>query len=234
MQQGFDDGAATVVSLSAFRSNMRYPIINEVEAYWEGLRDSRPLPRRSELDPRALEPALDRVFLLERVTPHVVRFRLAGQSLHHLMGMDVRGMPLSALFTADARADLSANIESLFQGPRMVRLTLTGEPGLARRKLDGEMLLLPLCDEDGAVNRALGCLATEGTPGRAPRRFRIAATQSRDPCGATGHPVERPAPAAATAPGFAEQATPFDNAGSAQNDRHPRGRPALRLVKSGD
>ncbi len=235
MEQGFDDGAGEVVNLSTFRSNMRFPIINEVEAYWEGLRDGRPLPRRSELDPRGLERALDRVFVLERVAQGVVRFRLAGQFLHGLMGMDVRGIPLSAMFVADARDALSHRIFELFDGPHVVRLTLIAAPGLARPGMDGEMVLLPLCDEDGSVNRALGCLATEGTAGRAPRRFRLASARTRALNGVAGRPDDRPSPAPVFAPGLAEAATPFGMAErDPEKETRPRRRPALRLVKSGE
>ena len=37
------------------------------------------------------------------MAPSVARFRLAGAHLSELMGMEVRGMPMTALFLPDAR-----------------------------------------------------------------------------------------------------------------------------------
>ena len=75
----------------------RFAMLAEVRGYWEGLRKGSDLPRRDEIDPRGIVGALENTFLLERVAPGVARFRLAGMQLHDLMGMDVRGMPLTAL-----------------------------------------------------------------------------------------------------------------------------------------
>ncbi len=74
----------------------RFAMLAEVRAYWEGLRVAGDLPRRDQIDPRGIAGALENTFLLERVAPGIARFRLAGMQLHDLMGMDVRGMPLSA------------------------------------------------------------------------------------------------------------------------------------------
>ncbi|SMX35016.1 PAS domain-containing protein [Actibacterium lipolyticum] len=220
-------GGAKVVPLSNYQDKMRFPILNEVEAYWEGLRSGRSMPARSDVDPRGLERALEFAFVLERVAPNVARFRLAGQHLTALMGMDVRGMPLSALFAPSGRELLGDQIENLFDTPQTIRLTLSGEGGLGKPALDAGMLLLPLHNEVGEVNRALGCLISEGQIGNAPRRFVIDNVQSKP---IEVHRVSAPVQAAA---GFAETAASFDAKGS--NEKGPDAkRPALRLVSSND
>ena len=173
MRRLFGKGAQ-VIALSEYRGTMRFPLVNEVEAYWEGLRAGRVLPDRAEVDPRGLERALDHVFILERVAPGIVRFRVAGSHLAGLMGMEISGMPLSALFTAAARPALAAHVQRLFDGPQTLRLTLSGE---GAHGLYGTMLLLPLRSETGAIGRALGCLVTEGGGARAPCRLRIDAAR---------------------------------------------------------
>lgn len=215
---------AKVVALSEYNRKLRFPLLNEVEAYWEALRDGHPLPARDQIDPRGMERALEHAFILERVAPGVARFRLAGTQLTQLMGMDVRAMPLSALFTAEARDELARLMETLFDQTTVIRLSLSAERGLGKPGMDAAMLLLPLRDDTGQVTRALGCFVGEGVIGRAPRRFRIRDTVTR-------RPTERQtAETASPAPAFAEEAAPFAPAKRPDVLQHP----ALRLVASND
>ena len=143
---------ADIIRISRFqRLNMRFALNNEVEAYWDGLRDGRPMPARSEIDPRGIERALRHTFILERVAPAVARFRLAGQHLNALMGMDVRGMPISAMITAGGRPDLARHIATLFDGTAALRLDLHARGTLRKPTLDAEMLLLPLAGGDAGI-----------------------------------------------------------------------------------
>ena len=150
-----------------------FAMLAEVRAYWEGLRHGSALPRRDEIDPRGIAGALENTFLLERVAPGIARFRLAGMQLHDLMGMDVRGMPVSALIEPAGRNRIAEGLEAVFSGPGLLDLRLEGERGIGKPALAGRMLVLPLVSARGDVDLALGCLAFEGALGRAPRRFAI-------------------------------------------------------------
>ena len=77
---------------------LSYKAIAQVDAYWEGLRAGRPMPDRAEVDPRGLGDALEFAFLLEHVAPGIGRVRISGMHLRDLLGMEVRGMPLTAVF----------------------------------------------------------------------------------------------------------------------------------------
>lgn len=145
----------------------------EVESYWHALRDGRLMPSRSEIDPRGIAGALEQTFLLERMAPGVARFRLAGNRMADLMGMDVRGMPLSCLFLPDARAAIAEALACVFDEPARVELWLAGPRRLTRGRMAARMLLLPLRDDHGQVTRALGCLAASPVRGAAPHRFTI-------------------------------------------------------------
>ena len=211
----------------------RFAMLAEVRAYWEGLRHAGDLPRRDDLDPRGIAGALENTFLLERVAPGVARFRLAGMQLHDLMGMDVRGMPLSSLIEPAARNRLSEALESVFAGPGTLEVWLEGERGIGRPALEARLLILPLISARGEVGLALGCLALHGALGRAPRRFAIA--------GVLSEKIERRllAHQKAEVPlsdrrqrddsklaGLAEPGADF------VAPRPPRGKPHLRLVHS--
>ena len=143
----------------------------QVRGYWEALRHGAHVPSRLQVDPRGIEDALSQTFILDRIAPGHARFRIAGMHLADLMGMDVRGMPLSSIIEPSARAGFAAGLEQVFAHPALLSLDLEAERGIGRPSLSGRMLILPLADEAGLVRMALGCLVTAGTVGRGPRRF---------------------------------------------------------------
>jgi hypothetical protein len=206
-----------------------YGLLQEVRAYWEGLRAGTALPDRASIDPRGLENALEHVFLVERIAPGLARFRIAGMHLTLLMGMEVRGMPLSALFDPSARDRMQKLLEQVFAGPAVLELALEGERGIGRPSLEGRLILLPVLGDTRICDRALGCVVTVGPIGRTPRRFAISRqvvtaldTPSAPPFRAAPAEVVRPQP------GLAE-----DRAAYTPAPKTP-GRPHLRLVKSDD
>lgn len=172
IQDDFSHGG--IVSHLPARVDPRFPAISVVRAYWEALRNGRDAPFRSEIEPRGIESALEHTFILERIAPRLARFRLAGTHLNDLMGMEVRGMPLSAFFTAGARGETEAILTRVFDGPETADLTLVPENATGREGMEARMLLLPLRSDLGDISRALGCLVGLGPTGRVPRRFDIA------------------------------------------------------------
>lgn len=185
-----------------------------VRGYWEALRRGSELPQRSDVNPRGFSGVLDRVFLIERVAKGYGRFRLSGMHLHDLLGMDARGMPLGALFEPVARERLSEALETVFEASTILDIRLEAERAIGRPALAGRMLLLPLGGDPGAQKLALGCMMTEGTVGRQPRRFAIASI--------TREAVQVPKLALVQS-----HAAPMVTA-------PPQMRPALRLVSSRD
>jgi len=179
----------------------RHPgrIAAELRAYWESLRKGKAVPARTDVQPQGIRRALDYAFILERIAPGAARFRLAGRHLIDLMGMEVRGMPVCAFFNPPSRGGLSDLLETVFQGPQILDLSLASAGDYGRPPLTGRMLILPLRSDLGDVTRALGCLIAEGEAGRAPRRFDL-----------SGHEVQPVIPGARTlnptsgAAGFAE------------------------------
>jgi hypothetical protein len=208
----------------------KFAMLAEVRAYWEGLRHGGALPRRDEIDPRGIAGALENTFLLERVAPGIARFRLAGMQLHDLMGMDVRGMPLSSLIEPPGRIRLAEALEGVLTGPATLEIRLEAERGIGRPAMEGRMLLLPLTAARGDTDLVLGCLALHGSVGRVPRRFAIAGMVSEkiERRTAAGRRAEDHAPQ--PVPGLAEAGGHF----TPTAPRPPRGKPNLRLVHSRD
>ena len=217
----------------------RFALLAQVRAYWQGLRHGIDLPTRDKIDPRGIAEALESTFLLERIAPGMAQFRIAGLHLHDLIGLDVRGMPLSTLFDPASRRRLSDGLEAVFTTPAILEMWLEAECGIGRPHLEGRMLVLPLNDAQGQTSLALGCLAMAGGMGRAPRRFAMmglmreaigvqAVPKSTDPAqpdSAQSHPNFASLPALRKA-NLTTPARPLDTL--------PRAKRHLRLVHSRD
>jgi len=151
----------------------RSAALGEIEAYWQALRQDGHVPARADVDPRGLQRALSHAFILERMAPGMARVRVSGQSVNQLLGMDMRGMPISSLFTAGARDSFRVVLEQVFCGPSMATLRLTSRQGYLRAPLEAEMMLLPLRGSREDVTRILGGLVVNGDIGGEARRFDI-------------------------------------------------------------
>jgi len=239
----FIQTAQNVVEMSKFQSDTGFAPIAQIESYWEALRGTRLMPKRSEIDPRGIEQALEFAFIVERIAPGIARLRIAGSHLSDIMGMEVRGMPLTSFITPSFRRQVSDTLEEVFETPAMCELHLKSEAGQgARPQLDARMLLLPLKSDLGDVSRILGCLVSNGELGHAPRRFDVTRSDMRPILASKGAvsiktetaPVVPPAakldmPSAQDlTKGFAEAPQPFE---TKSGKRLP---PYLRLVKSDD
>lgn len=199
--------------------------VDALIAYWESLRHGSQVPQRSAIDPRRIEAFLADAFIIERVSPREARFRIAGQTLSDLMGMEVRGMPVTSFFLPAARDEAGIALGEVFDGPEAVEMDLAGEAGpRARPGPRATMLFLPLRSDLGDISRALGCLVATTGPVCVPQRFAIRDIVATPAI--AGRPLARwgdapPRPALATE--LAETAIAFRSA--------PR-RGHLRLVKS--
>lgn len=192
----------------------------EVRAYWEALRRDGAIPARADLDPRGMADVLEQVFVAERIGRGLVGLRIAGMALTDLAGTEMKGLPLSVLFTPESRAQLAEVLERVLSLPQVAELQLDAESGIGRPALSARLLLLPLHSNAGPRNLLLGCLATTGETGRAPRRFSVSrVTEERLILPGLPQASAPPAPA------FAEPPVP------PLAPARP-GRPHLRLVHS--
>ena len=215
-----------VVSFARKPAAMNFPAVAQVDAYWEGLRNGRLMPDRAEVDPRGLNRALEFAFMLESVEPGAARIRIAGMHLNDLLGMEVRGMPISALFEPSARERVGRILTRVQTRAEVADLLLSSSRGIARAPLTARLYLAPLSSAGQNTTRILGCLQSDGSIGRTPRRFRVEQAQMRRIVASARD--DRPddiavAPVAAL-PELAEDAAEFSHA------RKRAGIPHLRLV----
>lgn len=147
--------------------------VDRIANYWDVVRGKRLVPSRCEIDPRGLDSVLGHAFILERITGGLARFRIAGSHLSDLAGLDLRQMPLSALFLPGSRDILSDALLAVFEEPAVVRMSIASPAGFGREGLEGELILLPLRSDLGDIDRVLGGIVMDGKLGRTPRRLEI-------------------------------------------------------------
>ena len=235
MMDKSNDTPQSIINMTEFRAEIGYTALSQVEAYWEGLRGTRLMPKRSEIDPRGIETALEYTFVLERIAPGMARIRIAGTHLSDLMGMEVRGMPLTSLITPPCRRQINDLLEDVCQRPTVCEVRLNAETSITKPHMDARLLLLPLKSDLGDVSRILGCLVAQGELGHAPRRFDVVGAKIRSisaPSTAPTDPKHASMIPDASKPthadGFSEPARSFET-------RTPRADvPYLRVVKSDD
>jgi hypothetical protein len=157
--------------------------LQDLEAYWRALRGARRIPVRTDVEPAQIDAILPRAFILERVAPGIARVRVAGQGLQAITGLDVRGMPLSALFRVESRPGLQQWLGQMFESPAVVELPLAQAGGFLRGARAGRMLMLPLLGPEGAVTRAIGAVEVGGGWAAGPLQIDAAAAVRCDVLG---------------------------------------------------
>ena len=178
-----------IAGKTALHAALGHSAVSQVCAYWASLRAEGRLPRRSAINPGAFGAALPYVFLTELVTPRVARLRICGHRVEDLMGMDMRGMPLSALFAGKATTAITEAIEQTGLGAR-VMLSLESVGDVPQHSLRATLALLPLTDDTGQITRILGVFDLQGEIGRTPRRFTLAEPVVETPAA----PLPKPRP----------------------------------------
>ncbi|WP_121065147.1 PAS domain-containing protein [Chachezhania antarctica] len=168
-----DAMAGKVVPL--FRAGKRRNLtpLRQVEAYWTALREDGDVPRRAEVSPRGLSNLLPDTFILERIARGEARFRIAGSRTTEYAGTELRGMPLTALFSSAARRQVSAVLEEVFSAPAVVELHLTCRPAATLRgklaasfsgTVEAHAILLPLRSDTGEIARCMGVIVFDRKP----------------------------------------------------------------------
>jgi len=130
--------------------------------YWNRLRDRRPAPKRSEVEPADIKALLADTFILERDTRGEAVFRLAGTRLCAGYGRELKGFSFPSLWRDKDQRLVSRLIHGVFEQKSVVLITYEGFSRNGRSNRF-ELLALPL---DGGVEnpRCLGVLSAVEKP----------------------------------------------------------------------
>ncbi|TNF64947.1 MAG: PAS domain-containing protein [Rhodobacteraceae bacterium] len=216
-----------VITMDRHRLSPSATPLRQTEAYWTALCVKGEVPRRSQIDPRALENVLGHVFILETIAPGQAKVRIAGSLLTRVAGCDTRGLPMSALFDGAGRADLAEALRDVCETPAVVELDLRLPGGILTPTLTGKAVLMPLRCDEGLVRRVLGAMTFDRVDALREGKIAVVARRTRPVFGAPAVPdwTPPPEPAAPAPTGMHEPPAAFEA-------KQVRKRPALRLVVS--
>lgn len=130
--------------------------------YWNRLRDGRPAPKRSEVEPADIKSLLADTFILERDTRGEAVFRLAGTRLCASYGRELKGFSFPSMWREKDQRLVSRLIHGVFEQKAVVLITYEGFSRNGRSN-KFELLALPL---DGGVEnpRCLGVISAAERP----------------------------------------------------------------------
>jgi hypothetical protein len=130
--------------------------------YWNRLRNGRPAPKRTEIEPADIKSLLADTFILEKDTRGEAVFRLAGTRLCAVYGRELKGFSFPSLWRASDQRLVAKLAQGVFQAKSVVVMAFEGHSRNGRSTAF-ELLLLPL---DGGVEspRSLGVVSAAGRP----------------------------------------------------------------------
>jgi hypothetical protein len=142
---------------------MKSKSLQTLYAYWNELRAGRIAPRRLEIEPSRIVTILAETFMLERADSKTFIFRLAGSRLCDLFGAELRGSDFLEGWTKEDRACIERVLAGVCAqgGAGVLTVEAGAEP---RRRLELEVLLLPLLHSDDTVCRIIGAMSTTAQP----------------------------------------------------------------------
>lgn len=134
---------------------LRHEAAKRLFDYWNALRTGRNAPRRRDVDPAALRSFLANTFLLELCGTDHALFRIAGTTLCAAFGRELRDHNFLTLGDDTARLELQRVAEILKTSARggLIRFVAST---LDKSPHPGEILILPLLDDEGRISRAIG------------------------------------------------------------------------------
>ncbi|MER8503755.1 PAS domain-containing protein [Mesorhizobium sp. M0904] len=130
--------------------------------YWNRLRDGRPAPKRSEVEPADIKSLLADTFILEKDTRGEAVFRLAGTRLCAVYGRELKGFSFPSLWREKDQRLISKLTDGVFDLKSAALITYEGFSRNGRSNRF-ELLALPL---DGGVEspRCLGVISAVEKP----------------------------------------------------------------------
>jgi hypothetical protein len=126
---------------------MRQKVSIELFQYWDRLRDGRPAPKRTEIEPADIKSLLADTFILQKGALGDAVFRLAGTTLCAAFGRELKGTEFSSLWMQHDKRIVARLADGAFLTKSVVLINFEGVSCDGRSNMF-ELLLLPL---DGGV-----------------------------------------------------------------------------------
>ncbi|MEP9398310.1 PAS domain-containing protein [Mesorhizobium sp. KR2-14] len=125
--------------------------------YWNRLRNGRPAPKRTEIEPAEIKTLLADTFILEQDSRGEAVFRLAGTRLCATYGRELKGFCFPSLWREKDQRLVARLTHGVFHAKSVVTIAFDGYSSNSRIN-PFELLLLPL-DGGPESPRALGIVS---------------------------------------------------------------------------
>lgn len=146
--------------LSEFLRPADPPVLQDVFAYWLGLRGTRLMPRFSDIDPVEIPGALSRLYILDVLPGGDFIYRLAGEDVSERYGASLKGKRISEIYpNGDTEAIISRWQMVATEG--VCCFTKTVHATARNKQIAACRLLLPLGEPDLPAQHVLGVLSFE-------------------------------------------------------------------------
>lgn len=130
--------------------------------YWNRLRNGRPAPKRTEIEPSDIKTLLADTFILEKDVRGEAVFRLAGTRLCAIYGRELKGFSFTSLWREKDQRLMARLAWSAFESKSVVVASFEGFTR-TRRSTTFELLILPL-DFGADQARSMGILTAAERP----------------------------------------------------------------------
>ncbi len=144
------------VAFDSFEQRLRSNVLKSLYSNWQRLRQGRPAPARSDIDPTQINCVLPYIGLFDvEAAPRRYRIRLMGNQIVAWYGCDVTGRYLDEI-------DFGTSGKSTFEildlvVDKVAPAYMSGEyTKHDERTIRYERLFLPLCDEGTKVTALIG------------------------------------------------------------------------------
>lgn len=130
--------------------------------YWNRLRNGRPAPRRTEIEPADIKTLLADTFILEKDARGEAVFRLAGTRLCAAYGRELKGFSFSSLWRNKDQRLMHRLADGTFRSKSLV---VVAYDGISRNGRENafELILLPL-DGGAESPRCMGSIVPMEKP----------------------------------------------------------------------
>ena len=142
---------------------MKHSSSQQLYAYWEKQRGTRPAPERADIDPAPIRHALGDIFMLAADFVDEHRYRLAGTRICAFFGRELKGESFSTSWSGNGRDQLIATLTELNKEHTGFVAGVSGSTAKGNA-VDLELLLLPLAHRGHGRVRAIGVLAANDLP----------------------------------------------------------------------
>jgi hypothetical protein len=142
---------------------MKQRTVQTLYAYWNDLRAGRIAPRRLEIEPSRIGSILPETFMLERTDPASYHYRLAGTRLCEIFGIELRGTNLLDGWGEADRVTLTRSLTATCEQGAVTLLSVEASTDTVRR-VQLEVILLPLMHADNTMGRVIGAMSVTTPP----------------------------------------------------------------------